>query len=360
MPFFANRQNVSLEEGITGNDQDATNYGPPGLGFSSGIAGLSDANHSYNRNETNSVSVSLQWYRFGHEVQVGGGFRRQESNYNSQSNPRGSLSFNGAATSGGGGSGNGSDFADFLLGVPDTSQIAFGNADKYLRQSVYNLYANDNFRVNPELSINAGIRWEYGAPVTETEGRLVNLDIAPGFANEQPVLGSNPVGPLTGLHYPASLMKPDRSGFSPILGIAWRPISGSSLLVRAGYGIYNDTSVYQATALAMAQQSPLSVSLSQPNSPKCRFTMASPFAALPCTTTSTDTFAVDPNFRVGYAQLWQLSVQRDLPGSLQMIVGYLGIKGTRGVQEFVANTYQPGLTASPYGSAPSGYYYPDI
>jgi hypothetical protein len=60
---------------------------------------------------------------------------------------------------------------------------------------------------------------------------------------------------------------------------------------------------------------------------------------------------------VGYAQLWQLSLQRDLPGSLQMIVGYLGIKGTRGVQEFVANTYQPGLAISPYGSAPSGYYY---
>jgi len=358
LPFFANRQNVSLEEGITGNDQDPTNYGPPGLGFSSGIAGLSDANSSNNRNETNSASGSLQWYRFGHEVQVGGGFRRQEWNYNSQSNPRGSLSFNGAATSGGGGTGNGSDLADFLLGIPDTSQIAFGNADKYLRQSVYDLYANDNFRVNPELSINAGIRWEYGSPVSETKGRLVNLDIAQGFANEQPVLGSNPVGPLTGQHYPASLLRADHSGISPIIGIAWRPVSGSSLLVRAGYGIYNDTSVYQATALAMAQQSPLSTSVSQPNSPGCRFTMGgSPFAARTCTTTSTDTFAVDPNFRVGYAQLWQLSLQRDLPGSLQMIVSYLGIKGTRGVQEFVVNTYQPGLTASPYGSAPSGYYY---
>jgi hypothetical protein len=357
LPFFANRQNVSLAEGITGNDQDPTNYGPPGLGFSSGIAGLSDANSSNTRYETNSVSSYVQWYRFNHDVQVGGDFRRQETNYFSQSNPRGSLSFTGAATSGSGGAGNGSDLADFLLGVPDTSQIAFGNADKYLRQSVYDFYANDNFRVNPELSINAGIRWEYGAPVTETEGRLVNLDIAPGFVSEQPVLGSNPVGQLTGQHYPAALMRPDRSGISPRLGIAWRPVSGSSLLVRAGYGIYNDTSVYQATALAMAQQSPLSTSLSAPNSPICRFTMGSPFAALPCSTTSTDTFAVDPNFRVGYAQLWQLSLQRDLPGSLQMVVSYLGIKGTRGVQEFVVNTYEPGLTVSPYGSAPSGYYY---
>ncbi len=43
-----------------------------------------------------------------------------------------------------------------------------------------------------------------------------------------------------------------------------------------------------------------------------------------------NTFAVDPNFRVGYAQNWQLSVQRDLPGSLQLTANYLGIKGTRG------------------------------
>jgi len=363
VPFFANRENVSLDMGISGNLQDPTDYGPPGLGFSSGIYGLSDANSSNNRSETNSVSGSLQWYRFNHNVQVGGDFRRQESNYLSQSIPRGSLSFNGAATQENqvvNGvptpvAGTGSDLADFLLGLPDTSAIAFGNADKYLRQSVYDFYANDDFRVNPELSINAGIRWEYGAPVTETQGRLVNLDIAPGFTNEAPVLGSNPVGPLSGQHYPAALLRPDKSGISPRLAIAWRPISGSSLLVRAGYGIYNDTSVYQATALAMAQQAPLSTSLSVSNSPACRFTISNPFS-VPCSTTTPDGFAVDPNFRVGYAQAWQLSAQRDLPGSLQMTVSYLGIKGTRGVQEYLPNTAPLGAT-NPFAAYPSGYLY---
>ena len=55
-----------------------------------------------------------------------------------------------------------------------------------------------------------------------------------------------------------------------------------------------------------------------------------------------DTFAIDPNFRVGYAQNWQASVQRDLPGSLQLTATYLGIKGTRGMQEFLPNTYPVG------------------
>ena len=65
---------------------------------------------------------------------------------------------------------------------------------------------------------------------------------------------------------------------------------------------------------------------------------------------------MDPNFRVGYAQLWSLSVQRDLPGSLQMVASYLGIKGTRGVQEFLPNTHRPGQRTRMVGVL-SGYLY---
>jgi hypothetical protein len=362
-PFFANRVDVSANAGITGNDQTPTYWGPPSLGFTqSTITGLSDGTSSYNRSANNSVGVNLQWNRFRHNVTVGGDFNRREWNYLQESNPEGSLNFTGAATQSSAGAG-GSDFADFLLGLPDTSTIAFGNADKYLRQSVYDLYATDDFRISPELSVNVGARWEYGAPITETKGRLVNLDIAPNFTAYQPVLGSNPTGPQTGESYPSSLLRPDRIGIAPNVSLAWRPISGSSLLVRSSYAIYHDTSVYQATALAMAQQAPLSNSLSITNSASCRFTILSPFAVpsnCPSASSSAtaDNFAVDPNFRVGYAQMWQLSAQRDLPGSLQLIVTYNGIKGTRGVQEFYPNTCPPQATgASPCYSAPSGYVY---
>ena len=367
-PFFvANNTNVSGNAGIAsgaplnGNLQDATDYGPPQIGFTtSGFSGLSDSNSSNNRPETNSVSLQVQWNKFRHNVSLGGDFRRQEWNYFSQSNPRGSLTFTGpgGATSGGQiATGVGSDFADFLLGIPDSSQISYGNADKYLRQSVYDLYADADFRVSPELSIHGGVRWEYGAPITELKDRLVNLDIGPGFTAEAPVLASS-----FRASYPTSLIRPDKIGVAPTMAIAWRPISGSSVLVRAGYGIYHDTSVYQSTALAMAQQHgtalvPLSTSLSIANSAACRFTITAPFPN--CGTAAADQLAVDPNFRVGYAQAWSLSVQRDLPMSLQLWVTYSGIKGTRGVQEFLPNSYAPGLTTSPYGTAPSGYYYRD-
>ncbi|MDR5728378.1 MAG: TonB-dependent receptor, partial [Terriglobia bacterium] len=248
----------------------------------------------------------------------------------------------------------GSDFADFLLGIPDTSSIAFGNADKYFRESVYDAYVTDDWRISPELTLNAGVRWEYGAPITELFNRLVNLDITPGFTGVAPVLSTDPVGPLTGQKYPDSLIRPDRRGFEPRIGIAWHPISDSSLVVRAGYGIYDDTSAYQTIALQMAQQPPLSKTLSVENSPSCPLTLANGF--LPCSSITQNTFAIDPNFQIGYTQNWQLAVQRDLPGSLQMVATYLGTKGTHGVQEFLPNTYPIGAV-NPCPTCPAGFAY---
>ncbi|HEY6250017.1 MAG TPA: carboxypeptidase regulatory-like domain-containing protein [Candidatus Angelobacter sp.] len=354
MPFWANRANVSGEAGINGNNQDPTNWGPPSLIFSSGLAGLSDGQSASDRNQTNTLTYSLSWNHQRHYFTFGGDFRRQEFNYLSQQDPRGTLAFTGAATQGqsGGVTTGGSALADFLLGVPDTSSIAFGNADKYFRESVYSAYFTDDWRINPQFSVNAGMRWEYGAPITELLGRLVNLDIAPGFTAVAPVVANNPVGPLTGQNYPNSLIHPDKHIFEPRLGIAWRPIAGSSLVVRAGYGIYSDTSVYPTLALQMAQQSPLSKSLSVQNSPACPLTLANPFNT--CSSVTPTTFAVDPNFRVGYAQSWQLSVQRDLPGSLQLIATYLGIKGSHGMQEFLPNTFPIGAV-NPCPACPAGF-----
>jgi hypothetical protein len=341
-PNFESKQNISAAAGITGNDQDPADWGPPALNFASGIAALSDANSSFDRNRTDAFSASTAIYRGRHNVTVGGDFRKQQYNDFFEQNPRGAFTFTGAATAGA--AGLGSDLADFLLGVPDTSSIAFGNADKYFRQPVWDAYATDDWRILSILTINAGVRWDYGAPMTELHGRLVNLDLTPGFGAAAPVLGSDPVGPLTGTHYPSSLIRPDLLGFEPRIGISWRPIPASTVVVRAGYGIYDDTSVYLAPALQLAQQAPLSTSLSVQNSAACPLTLADGFN--PCSSAGQDNYAVDPNFHVGYAQTWQLAVQRDLPGALQMIATYLGVKGTHGVQEFLPNTYPIGAVTS--------------
>ncbi len=345
-PEFDNRQNVAGAAGITGNDQDAADWGPPALNFSSGIAALTDAQSAFNRNRTDRFSASIGLYRGHHNITAGGDLRKQQYNDFFQQDPRGTFTFTGAAT--------GSDLADFLIGVPDATSIAFGNADKYLREPVYDAYVTDDWRVLPVLTINAGMRWEYGAPMTELHGRLVNLDVTQDFAAAAPVLGDDPVGPLTGQHYPSALVRPDRSGIEPRIGVSWRPIPASTVVVRAGYGIYHDTSVYLNPVLQLAQQAPLSKSVKEQNSTACPITLANGF--IPCSSTTADTFALDPNFRVGYAQTWQLAVQRDLPGALQMTATYLGVKGTHGVQQFLPNSYPLGAS-NPCSSCPSGFVY---
>lgn len=345
-PQFENRRDIAAEAGIGGSDQEPASWGPPALNFSSGIAALTDAQSAFNRNRTDEFSGSASMYRGHHNITAGIDLRKQQYNDFFQQDPRGTFTFTGAAT--------GSDFADFLIGTPDASSIAFGNADKYLRQTVYDAYATDDWRVLPILTLNAGVRWEYGAPMSELHNRLVNLDVAPGFAQVAPVLASAPVGPLTGRHYPSSLVRADRLGVEPRIGISWRPIPASTVVVRAGYGIYHDTSVYLNPVLQLAQQAPLSKSVKVQNTASCPLTLADGFVN--CSGTAANTFALDPNFRVGYAQTWNLSLQRDLPGALQMVATYLGVKGTHGVQEFLPNSYALGA-ADPCPSCPSGFVY---
>ena len=251
---------------------------------------------------------------------------------------------------------SGSDLADFLLGIPDTSSIAFGNADKYFREPVYDAYATDDWRVQSELTINAGVRWEYGAPMTELYGRLVNLDIdarlhrcragawqRSGWTAHRRALSQTRSSARTSA---AS------SRASASRGV---PFPRSTMVVRAGYGIY---SRHFGLPGARAADGAAGAALDEPErrrtAPPARSRW--PTDSTPCSSITADTFAVDPNFRVGYAQNWQLSVQRDLPGALQMTATYLGIKGTRGVQEFLPNTYPIGAV-NPCPACPSGFVY---
>jgi hypothetical protein len=364
LPYFANRPNgnVSGAAGIEGNDQTPLNWGPPTLAFGqSATTGLSDGTESVTHNQTTAGSYLSTWSHGRHNLTFGGDYRWQQYNTISQNNPRGTFTFNGTATgqtvNGVPVAGTGFDFADFLLGIPDASAIAFGNADKYLRSRQPDLYLDDDWRVAPGFSVRIGLRWEYTSPITEKYGRLVNLDIAPGFAAAAPVLATGPdalKGPLTGAIYPDSLIRPYYHEMEPKGAFAWRPSTTSSLVLRGGYGISYNTQVYLPFVNQMVQQSPLSTSLRVANTAADPLTLANGFYAPPNVTTNT--IGVDPNFKPGYAQVWNLMAQRDLPGSLQLVAGYTGTKGTHQLQASAPNTYPEGV-ANPCPSCPSGYTY---
>jgi trimeric autotransporter adhesin len=312
-PFFAHRTNVSRDAGITGNSQDPANWGPPALSFAD-VAGLSDVDYQRSVAATHAGGGDVLIKRGRHDITLGGDLRTTGVEVPSQPDPRGALGFTGAAT--------GVAFADFLLGLPSTSAIAFGETTARLRGAAYDAYATDDWRVS-SLTLNLGVRWEYEAPFTEATG---------GFASQ---------------------VRPDKRSIEPRLAASWRPVPASSLVLRASYGLYRNLGVYQPLALMLAQQPPFTRSLSVQNSAGTPLTLADPFpASLP----STRTFAVDPEYRPGGAHTWQVSAQRELPASLTAIAAYLGAKGTHLSQASLPNTYPAG-SENPCPSCPAGFVY---
>jgi hypothetical protein len=150
-------------------------------------------------------------------------------------------------------------------------------------------------------------------------------------------------------------VKPDRTNFSPRFGFAWRPFTKHSTRVNGGYGMYYLTSVYTTFANNLAAQPPFASNLSistTPTSPgtiQNALTLATPGSL-------TNTRAIDPNYRIGYVQSWQLSVQNDLTHSFVGTITLNHTKGTGLDQQFLPNSLPPG-TKTPAFSFPSGYIF---
>ncbi len=353
VPFFESQGvNVAGNLGIQGTDQQKLYWGPPSIGLQN-FSGLNDGNPSLQRNQTSSIGEALTVIHGTHNMTFGADTRFQQFNPVSQANARGSFTFNGSAT--------GYDLADFLVGVPDATSIAYGNADKYFRTKWWDVYANDDWRVTTKLSIQTGLRWDYSQPFTETQGRLVNLAIAPGFAAATPVCAASDFTgceSASALGLPSSLLRPDKRGLAPRFGLAYRPWVKHSTVIRGGYGLYWNTSFYQSIVNQMAQQSPLSNSFTVANTSDYAYTIQNILVngsrVLAANGTTANTFAVDPGFKNGYSQNWQLSLQQNFTPSTLMTVTYAGVKGTGLPQEFIPNTYPAGAVGVPVG-LPTGF-----
>ncbi len=343
IPFFAYGRDVAAELGIQGASRDPVNFGPPNLSFTN-FADLRDGSPSLARNQSASLSEGLTWVRGKHTARFGVEFRRNQINNRTDQDGRGSFTFSGLATSAFDARGTplpqtGFDLADFLLGLPQSSSIRYGASSMYFRASSVNWYAGDDWRLHSHLTLNFGVRYEYTEPLYEKHGQMANLDVAPGFTAVA-VVTPQQAGPYTGL-FPRGLIDPDKNNFAPRIGLAWRPASNGSLLVRAGYGIYYNGSVYNQAANRLAQQPPfantatLVTSLAHPLSIRNGLIVGQ-------ATEITNTFAVDRAYRVGYAQTWNFSLQQSLPRAFVLEFGYLGTKGTRLDIQRLPNQAPPG------------------
>ncbi len=348
-PHFAFGRDIAAELGIQGTSRDPINFGPPNLSFTN-FGGLQDAAPGLRRDQSSGVTESLTLVHRKHSFTFGGDYKRNQLNSRTDQTARGNYSFSGLLTSaldarGNPLAGTGFDFADFLLGYPQSSSLRFGSANTYFRETVSAGFVQDDWRVWRALSLNLGLRYEYFSPFREKFGHMANLDVAPGFTGVAVVTPSKNTGPYSGVFSPG-LIDPDRNNLSPRIGIAWKPFRKKQMVVRAGYGWYFNGSIYNQFATRLASQPPFASTAHQSTSTARPLTIEDGFTSMP-TVKVTNTYAVDRFYRVGYAQSWNLSVQKDLPHSLVAEIGYLGTKGTRLDVQRLPNRAAPGspLTA---------------
>lgn len=326
--------------GITGISNDPFDFGLPGISFTS-FGGLSDPTPRRELDQTYTVSDTVIWNHGKHNWRFGGDYRRILQSFRSARNAEGSFVFTGFATAEyAAGSpqplpDTGYDFADFLLGSPQQTSVQFGATSYDFRANAFDFFAQDDWRVLPSLSLNIGLRYEYNGPYTEAQNRIANLEVGAGFATAVPVVPAGavvPPGPGTfATSSTPSLLQPDRNNFAPRVGIAWKP--AKKAVVRAGYGVNYNLAQYGIMIQNFAFQPPFAntatnatdiTGLTGPSP----LTLVNGFPAVPQKTV-TNNFAVDPNYALGYVQIWNLDLQRELPGSVVLNAGYNGAKGTR-------------------------------
>ena len=323
--LFAYNQNIAGEAGIDGVSEDPFDWGAPTLSFSS-FSGLRDVSPSRRLDQTFEIGDSMIKTMGRHNLRWGGLFRTLRSDIQADPNPNGSFVFTGLYTANPAGTQgtSGLDFADFLLGLPQQASVQYGpGLDRYRGRS-WQLYAQDDWRASGSVTLNIGLRYEYVSPYTEASNQLVNLDVAPDFTAAVPVLAGQS-GPFTGA-FPLTLVNPDRTNFAPRVGLAWR--RDSKTVVRAGYGINYNAGAYIAIVQQLAEQPPFATTATNLGTIQAPLSLAD---ALISTGSAevTNSFGVDPNYRLGYVQIWNVDVQRTLSRNIVFGVGYTGTKGSQ-------------------------------
>jgi hypothetical protein len=313
--LFAGKQNVEGALGIAGVSTDSFDWGLPTLSFAN-FQGLRDTAGSTRLNQTEQISEDLLWNRGKHNVRWGAAIRAQQQDNHSTSNSRGTFTFTGDRT--------GFDFADFLLGLPQQTQFQYSPLTYHFRGSSWDAYIQDDWRALGKLTVQLGLRYDYNSPYYEANNNIANLDLAPDFSAAVLVLPGG-VGPYHG-RFSKSLVNADHNQWSPRLGFAWRA-TGSSV-VRAGYGISYNGAAYSTIAGQMSNQPPFAIAQKNTYDPILlpQLTLQNGFVA---PTGVSNTYSIDPNYRIGYAQQWDLSFQQEVrKAGVQILVDYTGTKGT--------------------------------
>ena len=199
-----------------------------------GYTGLSVSPQIYGPQYAFSWTGDAQKIFGRHTLEFGGGIVRSQFVTNNLSGT--SMSFTALQTSDltAATGTTGSPLASFLLGVPESASRLFGDSRGDMRGNAYSIYIQDNFRANPKLTINLGLRWDYASP-------MINKIGSGTFVYETGEYVWDRTNPITGAPatIPLGSLVPDRNNFQPRVGIAYE--FTPKTVIRASYGIFFDT-----------------------------------------------------------------------------------------------------------------------
>ncbi len=299
-----------------------------------------------------------------HTIKVGFDGRRYEVDNPYEAFNNGDYSFGGT-----GQYSTGDPAADFLLGIPDSYLQESGGVQTF-RSYEYYLYAQDSWKATSNLTINFGAGWQIDTPLVDH--RFNNEDLNCFIPGEQSKIF--PTAPA-GLAFPgdpgctASGYHQHWDNVGPRFGFAyapdWGPLSGGKskkLSIRGGFGIYfNKTE--EELSLQQLSASPFLTEFFGATS-----SFANPFQDISTGQLSTNPFpytppkpgsnvnfaalepfdfnTINPNFTDPYAMNFNLTVQRQLPGSMILQVGYVGSQGRHLELVTEANPISPAGTAA--------------
>ncbi|HME08172.1 MAG TPA: carboxypeptidase regulatory-like domain-containing protein, partial [Bryobacteraceae bacterium] len=331
--------------------------------FNIGVPGL----NTFQPDNTYMVSDGLSKVVGKHALKFGGEFRYLQVNERNLASPNGAFIFDGSVT--------GVDFADYLLGAP-TSQGGYQQAALQLldsRTRYGGAYAQDSWKVKPNLTLNLGLRWEASMPWYDTQGKIETWN--PG--QHSTLFPGSPTGWVfpgdPGI--PKTLAPTRYNNFGPRLGIAYSPGFHDGVLgkvfggpgkssIRAAYGLYY-TSVEDLNLFYEVADAPFGLYWTSPRPPlleepfrarqdgssigqRFPFTIPTPGAA----SNKDLSFAVyepisyspgyDIHNKLPYAEHFNLSFQRELSSSTVLTLAYVGTEGHRLVTQEEAN---PGVAA---------------
>jgi hypothetical protein len=246
-------------------------------------------------------------------------------------------------------------WADFLFGTTSAYTLA-GAFESHLRQSLDSAYVQDDWKAMRNLTLNLGLRWEYGSPYSELNNYISNWDPASQTVftlNPTATLG-NGITPTTGSGvYGKTLVNPDLNDFAPRVGFAWAPTSNLSIrggfgtgyvhYTRAGSGDITAINAPQAQFAAVSQNAPTTsnhcptplpaqIIATGTTTPTCFATASQGFPSGLVTSfnPATDNITwVPKNTRDSYVENYYLAVQRQITKNSLVDVAFVANHGLK-------------------------------